>query len=293
MIRKYGPVAAIAFCQVVVSCLTLLNLQQIKSEISASEHVITLSASRTVRAELVRELWTDDDPFKYANAKHVDDGYPHTNIRESHIEAILQVQEGALFWLEVGSMLGGSAIRTARVVKQKQLNSLSIICIDPFTGDVNMWAWERSLKEQNRFRFLKLERGAPSIYTRFLANVYANHAHEMIMPIVATSIVGIKLLERLLSEGRLHSRPDVLFLDSAHEVDETFMELQHAWRLLRVGGVLFGDDWSWAAVASDVRRFAGGVNIDTEKLNKVQDLIHGHFDGGVLVVDGIWYLAKK
>ena len=37
----------------------------------------------------------------------------------------------------------------------------------------------------------------------------------------------MKLLERLLSEGRLHSRPDVLFLDSAHEADETFMELQH------------------------------------------------------------------
>ena len=38
-------------------------------------------------------------------------------------------------------MLGGSAIRTARVVKQKQMDSLSIICIDPFTGDVHMWAW--------------------------------------------------------------------------------------------------------------------------------------------------------
>ena len=54
-----------------------------------------------------------------------------------------------------------------------------------------------------------------------MANVHANHAHDTIMPIVATSIVGMKLLERLLSEGRLHSRPDVLFLDSAHEADET------------------------------------------------------------------------
>jgi hypothetical protein len=43
-----------------------------------------------------------------------------------------------------------------------------------------------------------------------------------------------------------------------------------------------------------VRRFANGVdNIDTEKLNKVKSLIHGDFDGAVLVVDGIWYLAKK
>jgi hypothetical protein len=37
------------------------------------------------------------------------------------------------------------------------------------------------------------------------------------------------------------------------------MELQHVWSLLLAGWVLFGDDWSWAAVASDVRRFADGV----------------------------------
>ena len=146
--------------------MILLNMQQIKREIGAFQHVeareigaseqsqtldITPSSSRTVRAELVRELWSDDDPFKYTNTKNVDEAYPHTNIRESHIEAILQVQEGVLFWLEVGSMLGGSAIRTARVVKEKQMDALSIICIDPFTGDVNMWAWERNLKEQNQF----------------------------------------------------------------------------------------------------------------------------------------------
>jgi len=265
--------------------MILLNMQQIKSEIGAFQHVeareigaseqsqtldIAPSSARIVRAELVRELWSDDDPFKYTNTKNVDEAYPHTNIRESHIEAILQIQEGVLFWLEVGSMLGGSAIRTARVVKQKQMDALSIICIDPFTGDVNMWAWERNLKEQNQFRFLKLEHGAPTIYSRFMANVYANHAHDTIMPIVASSIVGMKLLERLLSEGRLHSRPDVLFLDSAHEADETFMELQHAWSLLRTGGILLGDDWSWSSVSNDVRRFANGVdNIDTEKLTRI------------------------
>ena len=126
-----------------------------------------------------------------------------------------------------------------------------------------------------------------------MANVYANHAHDTIMPIVATSIVGMKLLERLLSEGRLHSRPDVLFLDSAHEADETFMELQHAWSLLRSGGILLGDDWSWSSVSNDVWRFANGVdNIDTEKLNKVKSLIHGEFDGAVLVVEADEFLLQ-
>ena len=86
----------------------------------------------------------------------------------------------------------------------------------------------------------------------------------------------------------------MIFLDSAHEADETFMELQHAWSLLRTGGMLFVDDWSWSSVANDVHRFANGVdNIETEKLNNVKSLIHGDFDGAVLVVDGIWYLAKR
>jgi hypothetical protein len=47
------------------------------------------------------------------------------------------------------------------------------------------------------------------------------------------------------------------------------MELQHAWSLLRAGGMLFGDDWSWSSVANDVLRFANGVNnIDSGGLTR-------------------------
>ena len=104
---RYASIATVFLCQAAFSYFTyiwltftfvevkdmiLLNMQQIKSEIGAFEHVeeiksetgvsendITLSSSRTVRLELVRELWSDDDPFKYANTKNVDDAYPHTN----------------------------------------------------------------------------------------------------------------------------------------------------------------------------------------------------------------------
>lgn len=118
-----------------------------------------------------------------------------------------------------------------------------------------MWAWEQPKKRANEWQFLRLERGRPTIYDRFLANVAAAGHSDIILPIAATSIVGIKLLRRLADEKRITSFPTVIYLDSAHEADETFLELQHCWSLLKPGGVLMGDDWVWAAVRNDILRF--------------------------------------
>ena len=40
--------------------------------------------------------------------------------------------------------------------------------------------------------------------------------------------------------------PTVVYLDSAHEEDETLTEITHVMRSLTPGGFLFGDDWSAA-----------------------------------------------
>ena len=50
-------------------------------------------------------------------------------------------------------------------------------------------------------------------------------------------------------------RPDIIFLDSAHRKDETFLELEAYFALLPVGGVLIGDDWDWVGVREDVIKF--------------------------------------
>ena len=50
--------------------------------------------------------------------------------------------------------------------------------------------------------------------------------------------------------------PEVIYLDAAHEIDETFLELKCAWEVLPSKGVLFGDDWNWDAVKHDVKLFA-------------------------------------
>lgn len=117
--------------------------------------------------------------------------------------------------------------------------------------------------------------GRPRIYDRFMANVVeAGHA-DVIVPVVATSLVGMKVFRGLHNEGRVPTLPQVIYLDSAHEPDETFFELKIAWEILSPGGVLFGDDFGW--VRGDVTRFADDVmgpldlgNVSGERLKAAQ-----------------------
>jgi hypothetical protein len=136
-------------------------------------------------------------------------------------------------------MLGGSAIRTAEAVKRASIPT-QIVCIDPFCCDVNMWAWELPLAARHAWRSLRVEDWRPTIYQRFLANVFFQGHHDIILPIMTTSCVGLKLLSRLMQEQRLSVLPHVIYLDAAHEVDEAFIEVRSSLALLPAGGVLLG-----------------------------------------------------
>jgi hypothetical protein len=89
-------------------------------------------------------------------------------------------------------MLGGSALLVARVAERLGCE-LDIVCVDPFTGDVNMWAWEQDLMRQGKWRFLGLVNGAPTIRQRFLANVKDAGFEGVITPLPATGIVGMNV----------------------------------------------------------------------------------------------------
>ena len=76
-----------------------------------------------------------------------------------------------------------------------------------------MWAGEvRASAANARFRFLGLQRGQPTIYERFLANVARAGLHDMVLPIRATATVGLRLLGRLREQRRLTQRPQVIHL---------------------------------------------------------------------------------
>lgn len=213
-----------------------------------------------------RRVICSQDP--YVEASNPDSGYPHTHLTEGVIRSVFD-EVNPSFWLELGTMLGGSALKVADVAA-KDGREIGIICVDPFCGDVNMWMWEAELAASGGWRFLGLVNGRPSIYERFLANVLKAGHQGLILPIQTTSVVGLRLIERLFDQGRISQLPEVIYLDSAHEAGETLIELELAWAVLADGGALCGDDFDWAAVANDVSLFASriGVGVDLREGNQ-------------------------
>jgi hypothetical protein len=240
--------------------------------------------------ELLETIYSGVSPYSSTDASWVDEGYPHTNIVPELIEKMFEMIPPR-YIVEFGSMLGGSAIKMADVIEKKGLEA-EIICVDPFVGDINMWDWEKNAE----WKFLRLTNGVPTIYKRFLANCRRRGHEHRILPINTTTMIGAGLLHRLAAQGRIHDMPNYIYLDSAHLPEETFMELKASWALLPDGGVLFGDDWSWPAVRTDVERFSQtlGSEIDSDRLKILSVKLGSEIQGGrILLYKGQWVLIKQ
>ena len=144
---------------------------------------------------------------------------------------------------------------------------------------------------------MRLENGIPTIYKRFLANCKYSGFENKILPINATTSVGIKLLQRLFSQNRISQLPNYIYLDSAHVKDETFIELSLCWDCLINKSILFGDDWKWKSVREDVIKFSNTIKdkTDYENLYKINKLVNGSqiINGNILLYNKQWVLFKK
>jgi len=221
--------------------------------------------SRVVRAELLTEVLGGQDPLAFANSTYTDHGYKESHQSTALLQALFRTSVARIgapldFYVEAGSMLGNSLLKTGRVAASLGiLANLTLVAIDPFVGDVNMWYSEAPrLRKRLKFSYLRFQRGQPTIYERFLANVAGYPAiAAAVLPLRTTAVVGLSLFPRLLRSGRLSRLPQAIYLDSSHEEGETFMELATAWRALPPGGVLFGDDFeAFPGVRADVLTFA-------------------------------------
>jgi len=128
------------------------------------------------------------------------------------------------------------------------LKEVPILCVDPFSGDLNMWlnrvVWEH----------LDVRDGRATIYDQFMINVRkaiddGKISNKHINPFPVSSIIGARWLQ---ATG---FAPNLIYLDSAHEIDETYYELCLYWNILEPGGILMGDDYGWLAVKTDVDRW--------------------------------------
>ena len=235
-----------------------------------------------IAKELMHEIYMDDDPMSHPPGIKPDWSYGHTNFQTGVFNALLDMYVPKLrFYLEVGSFKAGSIVLAANELKRRGQHDVSLVCIDPFTGDVNMWAWNK--KDPNIHQtwkdsdpaggvwigvdghdYLKMRDALPTIYPTFRANVLDKGHDDMVLPIQASSIVGMRLIRRLKNEGRISELPQMIYLDSAHEEHETFLELQLAWDILQPGGILLGDDYVWSSVRNDVNKFAKMMGLPAE-----------------------------
>ena len=187
----------------------------------------------------------------YSNYKTPKNLQPCT-MYSSHIgsKTISQIKEqlgyDPKFGVEVGSFIGCSAKILGNMMHE---NHGILLCVDTWCGDINMWLMSRFHETMNKTD------GNPKIYDIFMNNMIKNNLTNTVIPLRVSSIVGARMLKVLNYEI------DFVYIDSAHEAGETFMELMLYHDILRNGGVIFGDDYKdFPAVKHDLDLFCKHYN---------------------------------
>jgi hypothetical protein len=150
--------------------------------------------------------------------------------------------------VEVGTWKGLSAIFSASLLKQKNLDSL-VLCIDTWLGTVN-----NMLRSDDPIWGLKkyYRNGYPTLYYQFLANIMHSDLQDFILPLPTTSATGALWLT---AKGL---RADIIYIDGSDEED-----VVNYWKLLKYGGIMVGDDWHLGSIGviCAVNRFSKETGI--------------------------------
>ena len=188
----------------------------------------------------------DHDPTIRANLKEMS---PHTHVTSQLIDYLIQ-RRGVRYVVECGSFRGGSMKLFVEAFLRKNMveGEFVVHSIDPFTGDVNMW---NSLRQWMYFKNLK-----PRLRDQFIANLIALGYQRYVISQQATAIIGLRNI--ILHSFSSIPCPDIVYIDSSHEPQETLLEISVAFRAVKVGGYLLGDDFhpTWPGVVQDVVSFA-------------------------------------
>lgn len=153
--------------------------------------------------------------------------------------------------VECGTWKGASAINMAQLLAKKgwpvgtDSHGGKVFCIDTWLGGI-----DHEINQQVETSVLERERGFPRLYFQFLHNVAKAGLQKQIVPIPQTSINGA----RFLHAHKIVA--DLIYIDGSHEFPDALMDMDFYWRILRKGGVMFGDDYGFPGVSKSVAEFA-------------------------------------
>lgn len=167
----------------------------------------------------------------------------------------LSSKEAPRLVVEVGSFIGSGAVNVwGRWLLNHGDGKSALLCVDTWQGTVAM-----RLGSHNEI--LRFEGGFPTLGNLFMRRVLTDNVQSVIYPLALPSIEAARLLHEL------GYAVDVIYLDSAHELGLTLVELHLYYQLLQPGGVLLGDDFhsKMSAVVHDVTLFAKCHNLRIER----------------------------
>lgn len=150
--------------------------------------------------------------------------------------------------LEVGSWLGNSAILSVlHYLNALHWRDFTLVCVDTWLGSVEHWLRDT---DQRARQVLGIEHGYPRLYDHFLSNIMHAGVQDYVQPLPQTSVNAA----RILTAYEMYF--DWVFIDASHETVEVFLDMNVYWPLVKIGGVLCGDDWNWPSVQQAVEDFA-------------------------------------
>ena len=148
--------------------------------------------------------------------------------------------------VDVGVWKGLSTIHMAKLLHDLKINGC-VIAVDTFLGAPEHWNRNRP---DNIFASLRMENGFPQLYYQFLSNVISSGYKDYVVPMPQTSDNAVTILK----QNRI--RPDFVHVDAAHEYDAVLRDTKMYFELLKPGGILMGDDFTWKGVKQAATEFA-------------------------------------
>jgi predicted O-methyltransferase YrrM len=148
--------------------------------------------------------------------------------------------------VELGTWKGTSAIHMTQHAVKRQ-SDVVVLCVDTWLAS-NPALWKIK-----RFRQSVLtQQIGRSQYAQFLCNVLLSGFEKQILPFRNTSSLALQLMR----ERRVEV--DFIYIDAGHSECEVASDLAGAWEIVRVGGMIVGDDFTnrFLGVPQAVRDFA-------------------------------------
>eukprot|EP00755_Sulcionema_specki_P008882 Sspe_Gene.42140::Locus_20447_Transcript_1_1_Confidence_1.000_Length_2226::g.42140::m.42140 len=157
-------------------------------------------------------------------------------------------EKGVRTAFEVGVWKGMSTITMAHLIKKAGVGGV-VVSIDPWLGALEHWRWGGPAWNQQ----MHISRGYTGLYEVFRNNVVSRHVEDVVLPFPAPGRVAAQFF------AKHNVSADLVHIDGSHEYDDVIADLKDWWPIIRPGGVLYGDDYSWPGVAQAANEFAASV----------------------------------